>query len=499
MKRLITLMLCLCLALSGCAKGGETAQENETNPTSAPISESAPAVSIEKLALAELPELPEEPDDAAFWDAINALDYDQLGQEGYRKAYDALWSDYSAKEDAYADALRSLRGEGVDTALTPALSVYTLRTAAQLAGDETENNVVYSPANLYLALCMLAETTDGESRAQLLDLLGLSGVEASRAAANAIWRALYRDGARDKTLPANSIWLGEDFDFHPDTVDTLARDYYASVFRAPMGETATDDAIRDWINEHTNHLLEAAANGFETDDDTLMLLISTLYFKGTWGSKFDTFNTYEDAFTKADGTEQRVDFMHRTDARRTYYRGENFLAAPLFFEDGTTMWFLLPDEGVSVQSVLPDETNVFVAIDAPEGTVQDTPFGPIFAREDYAEIHWSVPKLDVQSDLDLIPALQALGVTDVFEDGAADFSPLTDTPAIVSAVEHAARVKVDEEGCEAAAFTVITAAPTAALIDPLPVVEMNLNRPFGFLITGVSGLPLFMGIVNTVA
>ena len=237
----------------------------------------------------------------------------------------------------------------------------------------------------------------------------------------------------------------------------------------------------------------------ETDADALMLLISTLYFKGTWASQLDAYSTHEDTFTAADGTEQTADFMHRTDARRVCYLGENFTAAPLAFDDGTTMWFLLPDEGVSVRSLLPDATNVNVCIDAPEGTVQNTAFGPIPAREEYAEIRWSVPKFDVTSDLDLIPALRSLGVTDVFEDAAADFSPLTDTRAVVSAVEHAARVKVDEEGCEAAAYTMVVATPTSALIEPLPVVEMNLNRPFGFLITGVDGLPLFAGVVNTTA
>ena len=505
MKRMLALLLCLCFALGGCARTAEPASAPEPSPPPAEATEPAPtpaaAASLEKLALAlaELPELPEEPDEAAFYAELDALDYDKLGAEAYNKAYDELWSGFSAKQDAYREAANALRGEGVNAGLTDALAAYTLRTARQLAADGTEKNVVYSPANLYLALCMLAETTGGESRAQLLDLLGLSDVEQARASANAIWRNLYRDGARDKTLLANSLWLGERFDFHQDTVDTLAKDYYASTFSAPMGERATDDAIRDWINENTNHLLEAAASSLETDADTLMLLISTLYFKGSWASKFGAHNTREDVFTAADGTEQTVDFMHRTDARRVCYRGENFTAASLPFEDGTAMWFLLPDEGVSVQSILPDEKNVFVCIDAPEGTVQNTAFGPLLAREEYAEVHWSVPKFDVTSDLDLIPALQALGVTDVFEDGVADFSPLTDTRAIVSAAEHAARVKVDEEGCEAAAFTVITAEATSALMDPLPVVEMNLNRPFGFLITGVTGLPLFVGLVNTPA
>ena len=67
----------------------------------------------------------------------------------------------------------------------------------------------------------------------------------------------------------------------------------------------------------------------------------------------------------------------------------------------------------------------------------------------------------------------------------------------VTQVQHAARVKLDEEGCEAAAFTAIIAEATAAMPQELPVVEMNLNRPFAFVITGVDGLPLFVGAVNT--
>ena len=66
-------------------------------------------------------------------------------------------------------------------------------------------------------------------------------------------------------------------------------------------------------------------------------------------------------------------------------------------------------------------------------------------------------------------------------------------------MKHAARVKVDENGCEAAAFTAVTVEATAARPEELPVVEMDLNRPFGFLITGAEGLPLFVGVVNTVA
>ena len=54
--------------------------------------------------------------------------------------------------------------------MTPALLGYSTNTVSKLLGGEEAANVVYSPANLYLALSMLTETVDGETRAQLLDL-----------------------------------------------------------------------------------------------------------------------------------------------------------------------------------------------------------------------------------------------------------------------------------------------------------------------------------------
>ena len=303
MKRLLALILCLCFTLSGCAESGTTQHTEEGGGVMpAPQNEQpAAAADFEKLALrlAALPELPEEPDESAFWAELDKLDYDKLGDEAYNAAYQALWEEHSAQQTAYYEAVQTLRGDGVDAALTPALVDYTLRTAQQLFSGVTEKNVVYSPANLYLALCMLAETTDGDSRAQILELLGLDSAEQARSAANALWRTLYRDGADGKTLLANSIWLNEQFDYHEDTVGTLANDYFASTFRAPMGDQATDAAIAEWINENTNHLLEDAAASLETKPETLMALISTLYFKGTWSKQFEAFNTSEDVFTSA--------------------------------------------------------------------------------------------------------------------------------------------------------------------------------------------------------
>ena len=110
-------------------------------------------------------------------------------------------------------------------------------------------------------------------------------------------------------------------------------------------------------------------------------------------------------------------------------------------------------------------------------------------------VNLSMPKFDVSSKMDLKEGLQTLGVTDVFESGTADFSPVTDENLgiYVSAIDHAARVSVDEKGCTAAYTDIVLDAGGAA---PANEVDFNLNRPFLFVIVGGDGLPLFTGVVN---
>ena len=114
-----------------------------------------------------------------------------------------------------------------------------------------------------------------------------------------------------------------------------------------------------------------------------------------------------------------------------------------------------------------------------------------------ARVNLSLPKFDVSSDLDILDTLAQLGMTDVMDGTKSDFTPLTtanDSLELTQA-KHAARVKIDEDGCEAAAYTILSVCETAAM-PPEEIVEFTLDEPFLFAITGADGLPLFVGLGN---
>ena len=385
----------------------------------------------------------------------------------FSEQYSAWWQDVRGRMGVRgADALGAFCGDAARQYLT---------------GTEAENRVV-SPLNVYMALAMLAELTDGESRAQILNLLRAEDIETLRAQAAELWNASYRDDGVSSSLLASSVWLNEDVDFVPETMQTLADVYYASSYRGEMGSDGFNQALQAWLNENTGGLLQEQAANVELDAETLLALATTVYFRAKWSNEFLARNTEPGTF-HASGGDLTCDMMHG--GANAYYWGENFSAVTRGFDAMMgAMYFILPDEGVSVDELLADgEALRFLQKPAS------------WENAAYPIIRLTLPKFDVVSDLDLIEGLKALGVTDVFDARVSDFTPMTrDMPAYVSKAEHAARVTVDEEGVVAAAYTVM--ASTGSSMPPEDEIDFVLDRPFLFVITGAAGLPLFVGVVN---
>lgn len=354
-------------------------------------------------------------------------------------------------------------------------------TAQFLSGAGDENAVV-SPVNIYMALAMLAELTDGNSRSQLLELIGTDSVEALREQAGAIWRACSRNEDEIQSVLASSVWLRDDIGYVQSTMDTLADTYYASSYHGEMGTADMNEAIQGWLNEQTRGLLEEQAASIETNPLTVLLLATTIYYSAQWTSEFREELNYTDVFHAPSG-DVDTEYMYAGQFM-DYFCGEGWGAVRLSLRGGNSMWFILPDEGVSVDTLLENEEVMRLMSTGEAG------------ESEYARVYFSVPKFDIASQLDLIDGLKALGVTDVFDPTVSDFTPMTtDTDEIyVSEVTHAARVKIDEEGVEAAAFTVIVGDAAAA--EPEDEIYFTLDRPFLFAISSRDDLPLFAGVVN---
>ena len=417
-----------------------------------------------QLAAAQYPQMAQYPDESKYTKLNGDFDSD-----GFDKVYDAWQADREKQmeqPEGYTDALDS----------------YLRTVIPQLLADGSGENKACSPINIYMALAMLAEITDGESREQILGLLGSDNLDNLHTEASAVWNANYCDDGAVTSILASSLWLNDKIDFKQETMDALAKYYYASSFRGEMGSTAFDQALQDWINQQTGGLLKEQASGLTMGKETILALATTIYFRAKWSEEFSESNTSPDTF-HADSGDVTCDFMHQS-GTNTYYWSDRFSAVSKSLESSGAMWFLLPDEGVTPEELLADDQTLDFLLSGGES-----------AESKYLIVNLSIPQFDIASDLDLTASLKNMGITDMFDPSVSDFSPMTDdTEAYLSQARHAARVAIDEEGVTAAVYTVMMVAGAGA--PPEEEVDFTLDRPFLFAITGVDGLPLFVGVVH---
>lgn len=386
--------------------------------------------------------------------------------------FQAWWADIRKQTDqpeGYADSLRGFFAESV---------------REFLRGADGEN-LAYSPVNVYMALAMLSETTGGESRAQILDLLGADSIEAVRSQASSVWNANYRDDGLTKSVLGSSLWLRDGEDYNQKTVDTLAQNYYTSVFRGEMGSDAYNQMLQDWLNDQTGGLLKDQAGQEKFDPAAVLGLATTICYQAKWAAPFSTDDTASGVF-HAPGGDVTADFMHKNEEMTGYYRGARFGAIGLPLESNGTMWLILPDEGVTPEELLQDDD----ALRFMTGSKFDWPDSKT------ALVNLALPKFDTAGRISLLDGLKAMGVRDVLDPAKADFSPVTEDSAdlYLSDANHAVRVAIDEEGIIAAAYTMM--AVGAGAPDPDIRIDFTLDRPFLYVISGHAEVPLFAGIVN---
>jgi serine protease inhibitor len=402
---------------------------------------------------------------AEYPDRVQTVDY---GEIGYNKAQEEL-----RKERMKLRLPTDFDGSGIDS--------FTTALTQQLLCTNDSKNRVFSPINVYMALSVLAETAGEDSRQQILDALGESSIDTLRSRANILWNNLYRDDGKTAILLANSLWLRDDTKYNEQTLKTLGDNYYASTFSGEMGSDKLNSALRDWMNSNTENFLSDQVEGVELDPAAVMTIVSTVYYKSKWDTEFNSAKNTQDLF-HTNGGDKEVTFMNQS-STGNYYWSENFAAIKKLL-NYSGMWLVLPDEGVSPEQLLCDDS------------FWDMVQGGDSVERKYLMVDLSLPKFDITDQTDLIDSLKALGVSDVFDMDRSNFSPLTEdwSDVWVDEIVHGARLKIDEKGAEGAAYVKIS-APGAAP-PPDDRVEIRFDRPFVFVLTSNENFPLFVGIVH---
>ena len=346
-------------------------------------------------------------------------------------------------------------------------------------GERTDNWLV-SPFSLQCALGMLSNGASGETHNEILHTLSLS--QYSQEEVNAYFKklieGLHTVNSAITVKTANSVWGNAGVPLKEDFQKMNIENYSAMVSQLDFSDPSAVDQINAWCNQTTEGLIPSILD--EVNPTATVYLLNSLYFKARWESEFSPEKTQEGNFTTSSGKVIKAHFMQ---AKRmaAYVENEWFTSTSLSYQNGSyVMRLILPQPEISIDQVLQ-------ALSESDGN--------LWKNVVLADINLKIPRFTLENKMDLIPALQALGMKKAFTNEA-DFSSMSDIATYISLVQQATRLKVYEEGSEGAAVTVIE----GDLMSPLPEekVDFFLDRPFLFqIIEPATGTVLFMGQVGS--
>ena len=340
-------------------------------------------------------------------------------------------------------------------------------------------NTLLSPLSVFVALSMAANGAEGETRAQMESVLGMTVSELNEFFT--VYLTSLTQRSRVKLKLANSIWLRdcEGFSVKEAFLQTNADVYGAGAYRAPFDHSTVRDVNR-WVEENTEGMIKEIVDRFDAED--VLLLVNALYFSGKWQMPYKGKDVVPGVFHLENGTDVDATFLFGTE-HRYIADGDRAVGFCKSYEDDRYAFAaLLPNEGISVGEYL--------------ATLDGETLSTLLQNAQHLPVNSAIPEFKTAYETVLNDALSGLGMPDAF-DPAADFSGITESldPLYIGDVRHKTAIDLNEKGTSAAAATSIRGKGASAPVDDVPPVV--LDRPFVYLIYDTATcLPLFIGVLN---
>ena len=353
-----------------------------------------------------------------------------------------------------------------------------LRVTSQQIPD---SNLFLSPMSASMLCCMLANGAEGETYAEIVKAIGMDGFtidQVNDCYGSLVGSLLQADRSVSLSL-ANSIWAANGLDVLSSFKRQMSWIYLADTYVVDFGQSATLKRINDWCSEKTKGLIPKMFD--ELDAQVQMILINALYFKAKWKIQFSKDQTVAGPFTTVEGKQTQADFMVASSDAFTGYQDEAVSVLRMPYGNGAFEMEAIMPNGKDFSGFLKSLTPERLAAWDGNNTTK------------IIDVRFPKFKAEFDTEEQLVPIMQKLGMVKAFSSTAAQFGKMSSTFLYISNMRQKTYVSVDEEGTEAAAVTIAEMRKNG--VSASSNTQMVFNRPFVYLIREKStGAILFAGL-----
>lgn len=337
-----------------------------------------------------------------------------------------------------------------------------------------ETSSIVSPLSITYALGMMNNGATGKTQQEINETLGFG--EAGADGINAFCQKMLTEAGtldeKTKALISNTIFVneGKGCYLQDDFIAKASEFYNAQPQSRNFFDGETMDVINQWANDHTEGMIPKVLDESSFNPWAVSYLLNALYFKGVWSEPFDVAETKEEAF----GGGSAVPMMHNY-VECEYAENSLYQTIVLPYGNGAyRMKIFLPREGKTIDDVLN-------TLNSNNWKTKGQQYG----------VDLKLPRFETENNINLVNTMSDLGMPTAFT-AAAEFPYLciNKNDIFIGNMFQFAKIKLDEQGTEAAAVTVIEATDTGIG----PEADFHATRPFFYIISEQStGAIFFIG------
>ena len=368
---------------------------------------------------------------------------------------------------------------------------FTLNFFQSLNGKTKNRSIICSPLSITYVLSMVNDAATGTTEQELEQTLGFhkGGIRAVNDYCKNLIDNLPHVDEKVQLDIANAIFVNDKYQLKKQFQQDMANNYDAKAEALDFSSPSTLDKINGWCNEKTRGMIPEILDN--VDAAMVSYLLNAIYFKAEWASMFEKKDTREEPFVTPDG-ETRVPLMHQN-VYMNYLRNDQYAAVSIPYGNGQWMMtVMLPEDGKTTDDVISSL--------AASGWSTDFLKNPLREARRYA-VDLKLPRFETAFDTDdaggLIELLMGMGIRRAFDGNSAEIPNMCENGDLyISMMKQKAKIKVNEEGSEAAAVTIAGLNFLSAVADTQepPKATFHANRPFVYLIhEQSSGVILFVG------
>ena len=355
--------------------------------------------------------------------------------------------------------------------------------------NKTEkSNYLISPYSIEIALNMLRDGANGQTKSQIDSLIGE--------------RQISDVTVKDKINVVSAAFIKNEYK------NNVTKSYYQKLYNNYNADILYDEfknpkVMNDWVNKETDGMIKEITD--RLSKDFVLGIANAVAIDVEWKSPFECSGTNEEDFTKIDNNKYSVSMMHHT---------YNKYDKVKYFETDTEKGIVLPYKSYDENGKETSERGnnlEFIGILSNNSikdyvsNINDKVFERIDSNlkelNDNEKIKLSLPMFKYDYRIpNFLTSLKNLGVTTVFDPNDADLNNMIKKEGenfYVSDAIHKTHIDLNEKGTKAAAVTAfIIDKNTAMPTEPSKIIEIKFNKPFAYMIRDTKTKEiLFFGVV----